>query len=241
MKKTCHAFTLAEVLVTVGILGVVASLTMPTLITNYQKQTNVTLLRKTANDFANATDLYITEEGKTNFVNTGAMADDDSIKKFMRSKFKVRETNGFVSSYTSISGRTNSYTCSGTGYVLPSSAAVCITKKMTALHTPVLHVQIDVNGTKKPNIGGRDMFDFYIDRDGSIIPDLESYNFVNNHKGEAFKDNITNIKDESAKDVACKTNIVTGETSGYCKKCIDSPLGKDCYEMLESNNWKMTY
>lgn len=228
MKKTCHAFTLAEVLVTVGILGVVASLTMPTLITNYQKQTNVILLRKTANDFANAADLYITEEGKTNFVNTGAMADDDSIKKFMSSKFKARETNGFVSKYTSISGKTENYSCSGVGYILPSSAAVCITKKMTVLHIPTLHVQIDVNGTKKPNIGGRDMFDFYINSNGNIDPTKVTYKLENGLWTDATDDQ-------------CAEDIITGETFGYCKKCIDSPLGKDCYEMLESNNWKMTY
>ncbi len=32
------AFTLAEVLVTLGILGVVAAMTMPTLVANYQKK-----------------------------------------------------------------------------------------------------------------------------------------------------------------------------------------------------------
>ena len=35
MKK--RAFTLAEVLITLGIIGIVAALTMPTLIGNYQK------------------------------------------------------------------------------------------------------------------------------------------------------------------------------------------------------------
>ena len=34
----CTAFTLAEVLITLGIIGVVAALTMPALITNYQKK-----------------------------------------------------------------------------------------------------------------------------------------------------------------------------------------------------------
>ena len=33
-----HGFTLAEVLVTLGIIGIVAALTIPALIGNYQKQ-----------------------------------------------------------------------------------------------------------------------------------------------------------------------------------------------------------
>ena len=39
LKSKC-AFTLAEVLITLGIIGVVAALTLPSVITNYQKKTN---------------------------------------------------------------------------------------------------------------------------------------------------------------------------------------------------------
>ena len=44
LKKA--AFTLAEVLITLGIIGVVAAMTMPTLIANYQKQVATTRLKK---------------------------------------------------------------------------------------------------------------------------------------------------------------------------------------------------
>lgn len=44
MKKQ-NAFTLAEVLITLGIIGVVAALTLPTLITNYQKKQTTTKLK----------------------------------------------------------------------------------------------------------------------------------------------------------------------------------------------------
>ncbi|MDR1168674.1 MAG: prepilin-type N-terminal cleavage/methylation domain-containing protein, partial [Heliobacteriaceae bacterium] len=40
------AFTLAEVLITLGIIGVVASLTMPTLIQDYQEKATVVKLKK---------------------------------------------------------------------------------------------------------------------------------------------------------------------------------------------------
>lgn len=40
------AFTLAEVLVTLGIIGVVAAITMPTLIDNHQKKVAATRLEK---------------------------------------------------------------------------------------------------------------------------------------------------------------------------------------------------
>ncbi len=40
------AFTLAEVLITLGIIGVVSAMTMPTLIANYQKQVTVNKIKK---------------------------------------------------------------------------------------------------------------------------------------------------------------------------------------------------
>ena len=42
-----YAFTLAEVLITIGIIGVVAAITIPTLITNYQKKVTVNRLKQT--------------------------------------------------------------------------------------------------------------------------------------------------------------------------------------------------
>ena len=51
MKK---AFTLAEVLITLGIIGVVAALTMPTVIQNYKKKQAVTQLKATYSILAQA-------------------------------------------------------------------------------------------------------------------------------------------------------------------------------------------
>lgn len=45
MKIKHFAFTLAEVLITLGIIGVVAAMTMPTLIANHQKKETVTKLK----------------------------------------------------------------------------------------------------------------------------------------------------------------------------------------------------
>ena len=48
------AFTLAEVLITLGIIGVVAAMTMPSLIQNYQKKRTVTQLKATYSILAQA-------------------------------------------------------------------------------------------------------------------------------------------------------------------------------------------
>lgn len=46
-QKFKNAFTLAEVLITIGIIGIVAAMTIPTLISNYQKQIVETNLQET--------------------------------------------------------------------------------------------------------------------------------------------------------------------------------------------------
>lgn len=45
-----HGFTMAEALITVGIIGIIAAITFPILIKNYNKQKNVVVLRKAYSD-----------------------------------------------------------------------------------------------------------------------------------------------------------------------------------------------
>lgn len=53
-----YGFTLAEVLITLGIIGVVAAITIPTLITNYQKHSYYTQFMRARSIIENALKLY---------------------------------------------------------------------------------------------------------------------------------------------------------------------------------------
>ncbi len=57
MKYGFRGFTLAEVLITLGIIGVVAALTIPVLMNNYQKSEYVTKLKKFYSQFNQASTL----------------------------------------------------------------------------------------------------------------------------------------------------------------------------------------
>lgn len=57
------AFTLAEVLITLGIIGVVAALTIPTLIAKHQEKTRITKLKKIYSQLQNAFNLAVYENG----------------------------------------------------------------------------------------------------------------------------------------------------------------------------------
>lgn len=60
---TIFAFSLADVLITLGIIGVVASMTMPTLIQNYQKTQYASQLKKIYSEFSQAYNLIIMDAG----------------------------------------------------------------------------------------------------------------------------------------------------------------------------------
>ena len=58
------AFTLAEVLITLGVIGVVAALTLPTLIQNYEKHVTVNRLKVSYNIMSNAIRMAEAHEGE---------------------------------------------------------------------------------------------------------------------------------------------------------------------------------
>ncbi len=61
--KKNFAFTLAEVLITLAIIGVVAALTIPTLISNYQKHQYVTQLKKNYSTLTNGFKQIMASDG----------------------------------------------------------------------------------------------------------------------------------------------------------------------------------
>ena len=64
--KLKKAFTLAEVLVTLGIIGVVSAMTVPTLMQNYQRKSYVTQLHKVYNELSQALVQYQNDNNALN-------------------------------------------------------------------------------------------------------------------------------------------------------------------------------
>lgn len=46
MKKNYNGFTLSEVLITLGVIGIIAAMTLPVLIGNYKKKETIIKLKK---------------------------------------------------------------------------------------------------------------------------------------------------------------------------------------------------
>ena len=86
MKK---GFTLAEVLITLGIVGVVASMTLPTLNNNVQKQTYEAGAKKAYNAISNAVSLYMVDQGVDDLTETPLYNNADGLKAFVNKYFRV--------------------------------------------------------------------------------------------------------------------------------------------------------
>lgn len=188
-------FTLAEVLVTLGIIGVVSAMTVPTLMQNYQRQSYVTQLHKVYNEFSQAAERYKNDNNYLNLSESRVRGNADELKRFFNSYFKVvkdcgtRYTPCFASEYRSLSGTTNKISNGQCNVVvvLASGAAICADSatmqdvdiegsedKVTSSNhigsgRDVIAIEVDINGTKGPNIYGRDYFSFQIDRNGQVF------------------------------------------------------------------------
>lgn len=78
-KSHKFAFTLAEVLITLGIIGVVAALTMPTLIQNYKERVIVVQAKKAYSNFTNVMNLMkfqVSADDFSGIFATGETADE---------------------------------------------------------------------------------------------------------------------------------------------------------------------
>lgn len=224
------AFTLAEVLVTLGIIGVVSAMTVPSLMQNYQRQSYVTQLHKVYNLFGQAVNLYLNEKNALNVTEAGLTAQNER-KNFMTKNFKIINDCGsdvtkcFANDYKSLNGTAVANPINAKNlncYVIASGSSVCIgeNKFPPADGSPagaddltygasVASIFVDINGKAGPNIIGRDLFGMAIENEG-VINSLQAPG-----SGGA----------SGRQKTICKAGVV-----GACMEYL-----------LHNNNWTMDY
>lgn len=176
-----RAFTLAEVLVTLGIIGVVSAMTVPTLMQNHQRKTYVTQLHKVYNELQQAALQYMTERNAINMKEAG-FTNQEAANKFIEDHFKIANNCGTdkspcfaeMSDYKKLSGAeiTTWGGCNSTRahYSLASGASLGICYRIVGSDV-ISEIFVDVNGQKGPNIIGRDLFNLFLYNNG-VIDDL---------------------------------------------------------------------
>lgn len=157
-------FTLAEVLITLGIIGIVAAMTLPGLINKYEKNVTVNVLKKKYTNFNEALNMLKADKDVTQIFSIGNCEDvHQAILPYLGilSSCNLPPSNCWndTSAPTDISGNKlfTDPNDGSRGYML-SDGSILVLRCWGA----GLGFTIDVNGTKKPNRDGRDIFRFYL-------------------------------------------------------------------------------
>ena len=221
------AFTLAEVLITLGIIGVVAALSLPSVITNYQKKQTATQLKvayqaiseainRAKLDYGDTLDVpenvYNTVTIYTNNINLSKLYLDPyftGAHRYSGKKINIKDKSNkgyFIIGYA------------GSGY--GDKNPLCTTKGFcywVINHgANYYHIIIDINGPKAPNIAGRDVFLFTLN--GQYVPGKGTFTI------------------DSPKVVNSSGNANQNE----CNNDIQSYWnGSSCAALIVNNNWEI--
>lgn len=186
LEKNC-GFTLAEVLITLGIIGVVAALTIPTLMTAHKKHVTAAKLKRAVSSINQAIKLSESENGEVeNWDRT--LPQNEFIDKYFRPYMKITQVCNPVTdcgyksdapwiylngtergaySNPNFGDRTPFLTMDGFMYtysIFPNDSDLIMSNNNRI-------IIVDINGAEKPNQFGKDVFFLYrIEEEDSIIP-----------------------------------------------------------------------
>ena len=224
------AFTLAEVLITLAVIGVVAAVTLPTLIHNYRKSVVESKVKKTYALIANAVRMSEAKYGEISEWDTCGTDSTYECSQKILEKYIIPELN-----FSKICGQDNKdecwtppYSLSGlTGiYSQEEKAITAILNNGMSLYmwagfqaTPYPHIQIwfDIDGYRKGrNTLGDDVF-------GVILV----YKTSDTEKAGVwmYRLSLKSVEENSVK--SCSKDVNSIQTGSYCGG------------LIQRNNWKI--
>ncbi len=175
-------FTLAEVLITLGIIGVVAAMTMPVLIQKQTEKATVVALKKFYTNLDQAVKLNLLENSDDYNVNNIVKkmktvkiclngSEDNSCAMHDYKKFNGTSTIEFGKTDHYYDGYTYAVLNDGMIERMGNISDDCSYVRGTspALQNVCGEVSVDVNGNKGPNRDGYDVFYFHITKFG-VVP-----------------------------------------------------------------------
>lgn len=245
------AFTLVEVLITLSIIGIVAAMTVPTLLNNTQKQGYVTGLKKAYSQGNQVLEQMASDNDTPGDLSSIFNGDTAAVGTRFASYYKVIKTcgtantgecfakfdNNFDGSANSTSSWTNTVngkyafiTAEGMSFAFNSYYSQCGTDLSFASDVPTEKtcgfIYIDINGLKKPNNFGRDVFIFFITSNKALLLYPQAGFYVSG--------------DGTTGSMADGGNYYWNyQGRNGCSK--NNKGGTDCTGRIMENNWVMDY
>lgn len=142
-------FTLAEVLVTLGIIGVVAALTMPALIANYKKSEYSARLKKFNSTMQQAILMYNTDSGEIPGTWGEPENNSEAIEEYWQKHFA-----SYFQNVVKLEKARNEYTSWRNGFIVYFGDGT----KLGLSKGGTIDLKYDVNSDKLPNKYGRDQY-----------------------------------------------------------------------------------
>ena len=219
------AFTLAEVLITLGIIGIVAAMTLPTLIQNYQKKQTVSQLKKVYSLLNQSVKLAETKHGDSTYWNYDTDA-RTFYETYLKDELKVIKEGDFADlnlTYHNYDGT------SATGVINTMQNrfyyVILVDGTLVAFYTlgtnKSVLTYIDLNGTKPPNQTSRDCFALSIQPVYGVQPYGfgAAYSHVDEDTGELISESWGQTFDRAVLEEKCsKKNKISN--SGACLALI---------------------
>lgn len=189
-------FTLAEILITLGIIGIVAAMTMPSLMTSISKRQTEAKLKKAVSMINQAYRLSYNDNGDATAKEAMVLGSEEYFKRYWQpyikadictsyqecgytsnKPWKYRSGKPETSSVIYKNNRVSFYTPDGILYFMITAGGEELQEKAI--------VYVDLNGGRGPNVIGRDLFHLNrVQDDGgaSIIPECNTYTLADVNK-----------------------------------------------------------
>ena len=166
MKK--HAFTLAEVMITLGIIGVVSALTIPIIVNKYIEIVTVTKLKKMNNILTNAYNSYLADNEpiNCNYDESGSICVFKAFEKNLKilkncgTKDKNCIYNGYYKKKNGVSHENYNNRNEYYKIILADNSTIFFKGSYNSTYNA--EIFYDINGIKPPNKWGYDLFVFDI-------------------------------------------------------------------------------
>jgi prepilin-type N-terminal cleavage/methylation domain-containing protein len=167
-------FTLAEVLITLSIIGVVAALTIPAITASSNEARAKTSIKKAVSVLNQALTMSVAQDGLTANSVTGTGGTSNTLKNIFQSYLSTLSFDNANNTLTTADGMVYTFWLNGT--------AGCNSPANNLANAATCLVEVDINGNSGSNVVGNknnysDLY-YLIIRDNDVIPANANANFT---------------------------------------------------------------